>query len=116
MSKSRTQIWLALIVLAVGLVPAAILGLFVYIRATATPLHPDTQKVPSVAHSAPLPKWAGAVEQGRLKLDYEIQTYVPAFPQKEWPVTLRQLMGHLAGVRTDSGDEGPLLSAHCERP
>jgi serine beta-lactamase-like protein LACTB len=31
-------------------------------------------------------------------------------------VTLRQLMGHLAGVRNDGGDEGPLLSAHCERP
>ncbi len=25
-------------------------------------------------------------------------------------------MGHLAGVRTDGGDEGPLFSAHCERP
>jgi len=41
---------------------------------------------------------------------------VPEFPEKEWPVTLRQLMGHLAGVRNDGGDEGPLLSAHCERP
>jgi hypothetical protein len=25
-------------------------------------------------------------------------------------------MGHVAGVRNDGGDEGPLLSAHCERP
>lgn len=55
------------------------------------------------------------LEKGRLKLDEEIQTYVPAFPRKQWPVTLRQLMGHLAGVRTDGGDEGPLLSARCER-
>jgi serine beta-lactamase-like protein LACTB len=39
---------------------------------------------------------------------------VPAFPKKQWPVTLRQLMGHLAGVRNDAGDEEP-LSAHCER-
>jgi CubicO group peptidase (beta-lactamase class C family) len=31
-------------------------------------------------------------------------------------VTVRQLMGHLAGVRNDGGDEGPLLSARCERP
>jgi hypothetical protein len=31
-------------------------------------------------------------------------------------VTLRQLMGHLSGVRNDGGDEGPLLSARCERP
>jgi CubicO group peptidase (beta-lactamase class C family) len=56
------------------------------------------------------------LEQGRLNLDDEIQMYVPAFPKKQWPVTLRQLMGHLAGVRNDGGDEGPLLSARCERP
>jgi CubicO group peptidase (beta-lactamase class C family) len=56
------------------------------------------------------------LEKDRLDLDAEIQTYVPEFPKKEWPVTLRQLMGHLAGVRNDGGDEGPLLSARCERP
>ena len=188
MSKSwnRKETWLALIVLAVGLVPAAILGLWGYMRATATPLHPSPQDVPSVTHSAPRPEWADAVEQGRqivraalieqnlpalsvavgaageivwaegfgwadletrvkvapdtrfrigtastaltsaavglllekgqMKLDDEIQTYVPEFPRKQWPVTLRQLMGHLAGVRNDGGDEGPLLSARCERP
>jgi CubicO group peptidase (beta-lactamase class C family) len=55
------------------------------------------------------------LEKGRLKLDEEIQTHVPEFPKKQWPVTLRQLMGHLAGVRNDGGDEGPLLSARCER-
>jgi hypothetical protein len=37
-------------------------------------------------------------EQGRLHLDEEIQTYVPAYPQKQWPVTLRQLMAHVGGV------------------
>jgi CubicO group peptidase (beta-lactamase class C family) len=41
---------------------------------------------------------------------------VPAFPRKPWPVTLRQLLGHVAGVGTDSGDEGPLLATHCDRP
>jgi CubicO group peptidase (beta-lactamase class C family) len=56
------------------------------------------------------------MERDRLKLDDEIQTYVPAFPPKPWPVTVRQLMGHVAGVRTDSGDEGPLFSERCERP
>lgn len=54
------------------------------------------------------------VERGRLKLDDEIQTYVPEFPRKQWPVTLRQLMSHTAGVRTDEGDEGP-FGEHCER-
>jgi CubicO group peptidase (beta-lactamase class C family) len=31
-------------------------------------------------------------------------------------VTLRQLMGHVAGVRNDGGDEGPLFSLQCGRP
>ena len=65
MSKSRTETWLALMVLAVGLLLLAIMGLWVYVSATATPLHPNPQDVPSVTHSVPLPKWADAVEQGR---------------------------------------------------
>jgi CubicO group peptidase (beta-lactamase class C family) len=55
------------------------------------------------------------LEKGRLTFDDEIQTYVPEFPDKQWPVTLRQLMGHVAGVRNDGGDEGPLFSVRCER-
>jgi serine beta-lactamase-like protein LACTB, mitochondrial len=183
--KGRIQTWLALFVVAAGLLLAAILGIWAYASATATPLHPNPQDAPSVPHAGPLPKWANAVEQGRqivraglteqnvpglsvavgiggeivwaegfgwadlenrvkvtpdtrfrigtastaltavavglllekgqLKLDDEIQTYVPEFPKKQWPVTLRQLMGHLAGIRNDGGDEGPLLSARCER-
>ena len=56
------------------------------------------------------------IEKDRLKLDNEIQTYVPEFPKKQWPVTLRQLMGHVAGMRNDGGDEGPLFGESCERP
>src|SRR5687768_9039478 len=33
--------------------------------ATATPLHPDPQSVPTVTRSDPSRKWAGAVERGR---------------------------------------------------
>ncbi len=55
------------------------------------------------------------LERGALTLDDEIQTHVPEFPKKEWPVTLRQLMGHTAGVRNDGGDEGPLFGTRCER-
>lgn len=56
------------------------------------------------------------LEEGRLLLDEKIQTYVPGFPEKNWPVTVRQLMGHVSGVRNDGGDEGPLFSQHCQRP
>ena len=186
MAKRRIETWLALFVGAVGLGLLAIAGLWVYVSATATPLHPNAQEVSAVSQSAPTPQWAGAVEQGRqivragiteqnlpglsvaigiggeivwaegfgwadlekkqpvapdtrfrigtasipltaaavglllekdrLKLDDVIQKYVPEFPEKPWPVTLRQLMGHVAGLTTDSGDEGPLFSQHCDRP
>jgi serine beta-lactamase-like protein LACTB len=56
------------------------------------------------------------LEQGRLRLDDEIQASVPAYPKKPRPVTLRQVMAHTAGIRSDGGDEGPLFSQHCDRP
>jgi serine beta-lactamase-like protein LACTB len=55
------------------------------------------------------------LEKGRLRLDDEIQTYVPAFPRKQWPVTVRQLMGHVAGVRHYRNEGDYMPSAHCER-
>jgi CubicO group peptidase (beta-lactamase class C family) len=56
------------------------------------------------------------VEQQRLTLDAEIQAYVPEFPKKPRPVTLRQVMAHTAGLGNDGGDESPLFGAHCEHP
>ncbi len=38
------------------------------------------------------------VEKGKIDLDAEIQTYVPYFPKKNFPVTVRQLLGHLGGI------------------
>lgn len=38
------------------------------------------------------------VEQGKINLDAEVQTYVPYFPKKQYPVTIRQLLGHLGGI------------------
>ncbi len=37
--------------------------------------------------------------EGKLDLDAPIQKYVPAFPLKRYPITTRQLAGHLAGIR-----------------
>jgi serine beta-lactamase-like protein LACTB, mitochondrial len=45
------------------------------------------------------------VERGRLNLDAPIQTYVPSFPVKPWPVTPRQLLAHVGGVRHYRRDE-----------
>jgi serine beta-lactamase-like protein LACTB, mitochondrial len=186
MAHSQASPRLGLILVLVGLLLVAILGMWVYMSTIGARLHQSPQEVPSVTNSAPSPKAAGAVEQarrivrarltednlpglsvavgigadivwaegfgfadlrtnvpvtpnhrfrigtastvltsaaaallledGRLKLDEQIRTYVPAFPQKQWPVTLRNVMGHTAGIVSDSGDEGPLFGEHCERP
>ena len=55
------------------------------------------------------------LENDRLRLGEEIQTYVPAFPRKQWPITLRQLMGHVAGIRHYRNEVDYMPSAHCER-
>lgn len=52
------------------------------------------------------------LEEGRLRLDDEIRRHVPAYPEKDWPVTLRHLLSHTSGVRNDAGDEGP-FDEHC---
>jgi CubicO group peptidase (beta-lactamase class C family) len=38
-------------------------------------------------------------EQGLIDLDAPVQNYVPAFPKKEYEITSRELVGHLAGIR-----------------
>lgn len=53
-------------------------------------------------------------EQGALDLDAPIQTYVPSFPGKEWPITTRQLMGHTAGIRHYRNDTEGYSAAHFE--
>jgi CubicO group peptidase (beta-lactamase class C family) len=186
MHLNKRNIWIAVILAPVILIPIAVAGLYLYTSATAPLLHPDPQAVPSEMRATPPQQWGGAVDQGRqavraalteqnlpglsvavgaggdivwaegfgwadldegmkvtpdtrfrigtasivltsaaagllleqgkLKLDDEIQTYVPAFPGRQWPVTIRQLMGHVAGVSNDGGDEGPLFSTHCEHP
>ena len=181
--KSRIQTVIALGVVGLGLLVAAVMGLFAYMSLTARPLHPDPNDVRSVTRSIPSPKWTDAVEQARqsaraglaeqnlpglsvavgvggeivwaegfgwanlesrdaitpetrlrtgeaskaltsaavgllleknkLNLDDEIQKYVPDYPKKQWPVTVRHLMGHVAGLRDDPGDEASL--SPCER-
>ena len=161
------------------------LGLYAFVMARTTRLHPEAKDVPSVALAAPSPEWAASAEQarriarkglveqnlpglsvavgvggdivwaegfgwadmekrlpvapgmrfrighasktltsvaagvlieaGRLRLNDEIQTYVPAFPRKAWPITVRQLMGNVAGIRHYRGEGEFRPAAHCER-
>ncbi len=45
------------------------------------------------------------VEREKLDLNAPIQRYVPAFPEKPWPVTPRQLLAHQSGLRHWREDE-----------
>ena len=45
------------------------------------------------------------VEAGKVDLDAPIQRYVPAFPEKQWPVTVRHLLSHQAGIRNWTDQE-----------
>lgn len=44
------------------------------------------------------------VEQGRLDPDDPVQHYCPAFPEKRWELTTRQLLSHLGGIRHYGGE------------
>ena len=82
-----------------------------------TPVTPDTRFRIGTASTVLTSAAAGLlIEQQRLKIDEPIRTYVPEFPATKFPVTLRHVMAHTAGVRNDGGDEGELYSQHCERP
>jgi serine beta-lactamase-like protein LACTB len=183
--KIRIRNFLIFGAIGLGLIPVFVVGLFTYMNATKTPLHPSLQNVPFVTAPAVAAGWEDTVmqaretaiaslveqnlpgmsvavgvngelvwaegfgwadleervkytpdtrfrigtastaitsaaaglliEQNRLKLDENIRTYVPEFPAKQWPVTVRQLMSGTAGIRGDGGDEED-LRAHCERP
>jgi serine beta-lactamase-like protein LACTB len=39
------------------------------------------------------------VQDGQLDLDSPVQRYAPRFPVKRYPITVRQVAGHLAGIR-----------------
>ena len=82
-----------------------------------TPIRKDTRFKIGTASMALTSAAVGLLlETDRLSLDEEIQQYVAEFPTKPWPITLRQLMAHTAGIRNDGGDEGPLFAEHCDRP
>jgi CubicO group peptidase (beta-lactamase class C family) len=79
------------------------------------PVAPDTRfRIGTASTVLPSAGVGLLLEKDQLKLDEKIQTYVPEFSEKQWSVTLRQLMGHVAGVRPDNGDEEP-ISARCDQ-
>ena len=58
--------------------------------------------------SKPLTSTGAALlyDENRLDLDAPIQRYVPGFPAKGFPITTRQLLGHLGGIRGYTAADG----------
>ena len=176
---------LVIVLGAIAALIVAIAALPSFLWATAKPLHPEPQNVPSAVQSEPSPQWAAAVgrarqivrtvvseqnlpglsvavgaggdivwaegfgwadvetrapvtpetrfrmgtastalttaavgvllEKDRIRLDEEIQAYLPQFPKKQWPVTLRQLMGNVSGVGIAETNDWRLSRERCER-
>jgi CubicO group peptidase (beta-lactamase class C family) len=68
--------------------------------AKKVPVTNETQfRVGSVSKALTSAAVAQLYERGVLDLDAPVQRYVPSFPDKGYPITTRQLAGHLAGIR-----------------
>lgn len=53
-------------------------------------------------------------ERGKLDLDSPVQKYCPQFPQKQWPITPRELLGHLGGIRYYNVPETPYYASESD--
>ncbi len=62
-------------------------------------------RIGSVAKTLTAAGLALLYEQGKIDLDVPIQQYVPIWPKKKYQITLRQLAGHIAGIRHYKGNE-----------
>ncbi len=51
------------------------------------------------------------MDRGDIDIDEAVQTYVPGFPLKEYPLTIKQVSGHIGGIRHYKNQEF-LLSKH----
>jgi serine beta-lactamase-like protein LACTB, mitochondrial len=59
-------------------------------------------------------------QDGKLDLDAPVQKYCPSFPQKSAPITTREVMGHLGGIRhykSESADDPEIGNTkHFDNP
>jgi CubicO group peptidase (beta-lactamase class C family) len=79
------------------------------------PVTPTTRfRVASVGKTFTAAAAALLSERGRLDLDAPVRTYVPEFPEKAWPVTVRQLLGHTGGIRDYRGEAEIVSTRRCE--
>ncbi len=79
-----------------------------------TPATPDTRfRLGSVSKTLTAAAAGLLHDRGRLDLDVPVQQYVTTYPQKQWAVSTRQLMGDVGGVHHLRGNEERLPDRHC---
>jgi serine beta-lactamase-like protein LACTB len=74
-----------------------------YVAATPSTLYRLGSISKPITSVAVMQQW----EQGKLDLDAPVQKYCPAFPQKQEPITTREVLSHLSGIRHYRTDENP---------
>jgi CubicO group peptidase (beta-lactamase class C family) len=62
-------------------------------------------RIGSISKSFTAVGLAQLYESGKIDLHAEVQKYVPYFPKKEWPVIVKEVAHHVAGIRHYRGFE-----------
>jgi serine beta-lactamase-like protein LACTB, mitochondrial len=78
-------------------------------RAPVTPL--TRFRLGSVSKTLTAAAVALLHDRGRIDLDAPVQRYVRAYPEQQWTLTTRQLMGDIAGVHVIRGDNNDSMPA-----
>jgi len=74
--------------------------------ASGRPTTPHTRfRIGSVSKALTAAALGLLLEEGKLDLDADVRKYVPEFPPKGDPITLRHLAGHQSGIRHYRGNE-----------
>jgi CubicO group peptidase (beta-lactamase class C family) len=75
----------------------------------------------SLFRTASISKWMTATaamrlaEDGKLDIDAPIQQYCPQYPPKQWPISARELMTQLSGIRHYHGTNGEPRDTAAQR-
>lgn len=76
-----------------------------------TPVKLDTKfRVGSVSKSFTSAALGTLYERGKIDINQQVRYYVPEFPEKQYPFTVKQLAGHLAGIRSYDYSRGEFIS------
>lgn len=74
-----------------------------------TPAKPESAyRLASVSKSMTALAIMQLVDKKKIDLDAEVQTYVSYFPRKQWPVTVRQVLGHIGGISHYKNEQNEL--------